>query len=155
MTLKVVGPLLFATMLFIVSSAIKAVSFQSFNFYLDMPQEFALWGVGIVFSLAVTEHTHFGVKTVHTITRKKTQTGYEIDYGIVLPEQYHFTPKYIYLFVFSMMLWILTLVLCGRGSIWITDPKMQFEAISAISASFVFAGTNVGISFRSLMETVL
>jgi hypothetical protein len=142
-------------MLFVISSAIKAIAFHNVNFIIDLPEKCSLWAAGVLFSLAVSEQTQFGGRTSYSVSRKQSGTGIEVDYNVILPQQLEFTPKYVYLFVFSMMLWILTLLLCGQVSVWNTAGTGMVLWSSLVCAiAYVLAGANIGISLRALVEVV-
>ncbi|MDA3789480.1 MAG: hypothetical protein PF503_13440 [Desulfobacula sp.] len=153
MNLKVWGPILFATMLFIVGAAIKIIAFKSDNVFFEMPPDFALWAVGIMFSLAVSEQTQFGGRTYYDISKNKSGTGILVDYKISLPDELSFSPKYIYFFVYSMMIWILTILLSGEASALNSIANYSIYKITAINlVSLALAGTSIGVSIRSLLE---
>lgn len=150
---KVWGPLVFASMLFLISSIIKLIAFKNNSFYIEMPSEFSLWAVGILFSLSVSEQTIFGGKTGYQISKKQSGTGIEVDYQVILPDQLEFTPKYIYLFVFSMSVWIICLLLCGQANTYLhaTQPEINLCALVTVIA-YMIAGLSIGIALKALVE---
>jgi hypothetical protein len=153
MNLKIVGPLLFAAMLFITSASIKIISFKNHNVWLDVSPELTLWAVGIFFSLSISEQTQFGGKTAYRISRKTSGTGIEINYDVILPDKLEFSPKYVYLFVFSIMIWILTILISGyatglfiSGNTW--TPRICFFNFIGLAIS----GIVIGAAVRCLNE---
>lgn len=151
MNLKTIGPFLFATMLFIISVAIKIISFKNQNVWLEVSPEISLWSVGIFFSLSVSEQTQFGGKTAYKISKKKT--GIEINYDVVLPDKLEFSPKYLYLFVFSFMIWVLTQLLSGLTvGLFTVEHTWSFTVCFFNAIGLLLSGITAGAAIRCLNE---
>lgn len=153
MNLKISGPLLFATMLFIISAAIKIISFKNQNVWLEVSPELSLWAVGIFFSLSISEQTQFGGKTAYRVSRKTSGTGIEINYEVILPDNLEFSPKYIYLFVYSIMIWILTILISGYAvGLFSNVNQWTLQVCFSNALGLILSGTIVGAAVRCLYE---
>lgn len=151
MNWRVWGPLLFATMLFIVASAIKLVAFQNYGFLLELAPELSLWSTGVLFSLAVSEHTQLGGRAQHEIRPSQSGSGIEVTYRVALPERLEFSPRMIYLFVYSMTSWILNILIAGKATM-VLQTGSTWRAAILVGLGFALAGASVGVAHRSLRE---
>lgn len=153
MNLNVWGPLLFATMLFIISASVKIIAFKNHNVWLEVAPELALWAVGIFFSLSISEELILGGKTVRTVSKKASGRGLEIDYVPVLPDNVEFSPKYIYLLIYGIMIWVLTTLLSGQAIEIFDQVEWWDYRVCALNAcGIVLSGTAVGAAVRALLE---
>lgn len=151
---RVWGPLFFASLLFVIASAIRLVSFTRTTCLLDVGSDFGLWATGILFSLAASEQTRLGGRTERVFHKKSSGTGIEIDYIAVPPEKPDFSPKYLYLFVYAMMIWVLTIMI-GEHARAMFEKAHGFN-VAIIALAFLqiaIAATSVGAAIRSLLET--
>ena len=151
MNWRFVGPLIFGALSFAVASGIKLIAFRNFTFYIDLFPDLALSATGILFSFAVSEQALFGARTTNQVRRAETGTGVIMEFGVSLPDQIEFNPRFIYLFMICMAVWILTLLCAGQAQ------ALQKESAYAASGAFIMlsaamAGTTVGIAVRSLRQ---
>ena len=153
MNLKVWGPLLFASMLFVIAAVIKFVSFTKAAAFLSMGSEFALWATGVLFSLAASEQTRFGGRTEHIFRRKTSGSSIEIQYKALAPDRIDLSPRFLYFFVYSMMIWILCIVISEKScAIYALQNQYSIKLILLCALCFVLSATSVGIAIRSLLE---
>lgn len=153
MLLKTWGPVLFATMLFAISLGIKLIAFNNSNVWLEISPEMSLWGVGIFFSLAIAEDTKLSGKTRHRIIRNPAGDGVTIKYDIVLPESIESSVHHLYLFVFALMIWIISLLLSGRAvQLFSSLNSWTFEICAINAIGIVLSGVVIGAAVRSLHE---
>jgi hypothetical protein len=152
MNLKVFGPLLFAGMLFVTSAAIKIISFRNHNVWLEVSPELTVWAVGIFFSLSVSEQTQFGGKTKIRASKKSPGTV-EFKIEAVLPDRFEFSPKYVYMFMYSIMMWILTILISGYA-VGLFSAEHQWTARIWLSnvIGLILSGSTVGAALRCLSE---
>lgn len=150
---RVWGPLVFASLLFVIASAIRLLSFSRVSFVLDIGSDFGLWATGILFSLAASEQTRLGGRTERVFRKKSTGTGIEIDYIAVAPDQLDVSPKYLYLFVYSMMIWILTILIGEQAhSMYEKAAGVNFAIIGMVFGQMSLAATTVAAALRALLE---
>jgi hypothetical protein len=150
---RVWGPLVFASLLFVIASAIKLIAFGKTSFILDIGSEFALWATGVLFSLAAANKVLLEGRTEQVFKKKSSGTGIENDYIALPPDELDFTPKYLYLFIYSMMSWILTLLISEQAHIiYGTAKAHSFASISLAFLALSLAATSVGIAIRALLE---
>jgi len=105
------GPLTFWALLFACASIIKYFAYDDTNLLYDIPIELSLWSVGILFTLAASEKTYYNAKLTQKFTKKTTGPGYEIDYEVKVGDDYGFKPKFLYLFLISIVIWIICIIL--------------------------------------------
>lgn len=152
MSLKVCGPIIFSTLLFIIGGTIKIVAFNQ-NIIFEIPPYFALWSTGILFTLAVSEQTLFRGKPSYQISRTPSGSGIIIEYSISLPDDLDFSPKFLYFFVGSMMIWILSILFSGLTAQLYTTLNHWNSKISILYLiNFSLSGLSIGIALRSLLE---
>lgn len=153
MNLKVWGPLAFATMLFTIAVAIKIISFGDYYIWLEIAPELALWATGVLFSVSITEYTLFGGRTTYKIRRKRTGNGFEVDFNIEFPNELDFGFKYQYLFVYSMMIWILTLLFSGHAvEMLTTTNQWTWDVHGWNFLCLLLSGTTIGAAIHCLFE---
>ncbi len=153
MSLRIIGPLAFATMLFVVESAIKGIAFDSKTIWFEIGPKLCLWATGIFFSLSVSEQTLFRGKTTYKVKKKENGSGLEVDYNVELPDDLSFTPRFLYLFIFAMSIWILSVIISSKIiSLFYTVGKWTLQ-IHALTYLILFlAGVIVGAAIKSLAE---
>ena len=150
MRFEVLGPLVFWSLMFAVGAAIKFSAFRDARALLDLSPEAALWATGILFSLSVSEQTYFRARLVPRYTRHTTRPGFSVDYDVTLPEELGFNPKFIYLFLVSMAVWVFCLLLAGYGAV--DASQLNALRISSVAFSYLLSATVVGVALRSLYE---
>lgn len=150
-----IGPLVFWSLMYIVGAVIKLLAYNDTDVYFEIGPEASLWAVGIVFALTVSEHTYFGVRAHPQITKKPSGRGLEIDYDVTIPDEVGFTPNFIYLFLFSVVIWIINLLLSGCAiESYSSAQQLTAGAIVATSLSILLASTLVVIAVRTLYEVL-
>jgi hypothetical protein len=108
--LEVFGPLLFWTLMFIIAMAIKVITFSDYTPWFQIAPEASLWAAGILFAIAVSEQTYFPIR--RRLITKQSASGYALEEVESSPERnVGFTPRFIYMFLIVMALWLLTLLL--------------------------------------------
>jgi hypothetical protein len=153
MNLRVWGPFAFATMIFFIATAIRILGFDSYTFFLTMGSDFAIWATGVLFSLSATEGFNLGSRTEVVFKQKPTGTGIEIDYKAIPPNKIDWGPKLLYLFVYTMMIWILTIALGEKCTeLFIIHQNYSLKIIVYAILSIVLSATSVGVAIRSLLE---
>ena len=88
---------------------------MEYDFWLLIPPELALWSTGILFTLASSEDTYRSAKIKESINPKSTGKGIEISYEVELGDDYGFKARYLYLFLFSLVIWFGVILV----SLWI------------------------------------
>ncbi len=137
--LSVYGPLVAWSLLFMTSAVIKAFAFRDHLYWINIPSEISLWALGVLFTLSASEQTYYNARLVPKVTKQKT--GYSVEYGVTISDSVGFTPKYLYLFLIGIPVWIWTMLIGGSisrtysGS-GIIDIKILF--LSAVSYFIAF-----------------
>jgi hypothetical protein len=145
------GPLIFSLLLFVVGAAIKVVAFGKVTFYIDLGPELALWATGVLFSFAVSEQALFGGRTVNEV--RKAENGLTMNFRVALPDQVEFNPRFVYLFVVCMAIWILDLLCAGKAELLIEhNPNALLLPACLIITALALAGFAVGLALRALRE---
>ncbi len=154
-SLEVAGPLIFWVLMFAVGAAIKFMTFKDTGVFIDLSPEVALWATGILFSLSVSEHTYSNAKLVSKYTKNNEKPGFAVAYDVTISDNPGFTPKFIYLFLIGMAVWIFCLLLsgyAGSASSSAMAGKLDYYQLAAIAISYLFAASLVGVALRSLYE---
>ncbi|MCI0487717.1 MAG: hypothetical protein L0229_14080 [Blastocatellia bacterium] len=153
MKIEVVGPLIFWSLMFVVGAAIKVFTFGSTTVWFEIQPSVSLWATGVLFSLAVSERTYFRAKLVTQISRKPTGAGIIVDYVVTLPDELDFTPKFMYLFLIGVAIWILTLLLSGYAlGVYSSSHSLSLGGLLAISISVLLASGITIAAVRTLNE---
>ena len=153
MSLRIIGPLAFATMLFVVESAIKGIAFNSKIIWFEIGPKLCLWATGIFFSLSISEQTQLRGKTTYRVKKKVDGSGLEVDYDVKLPNDLSFTPKFLYLFVFAMSIWILSVIISSKIiSVFYIAGRWTFQIHILTYLVLLLAGVTVGVAIKSLVE---
>lgn len=113
--IKNYGPLIFWFFMFAIIAIIKAFAFKNYDFWIVIPPELALWSTGILFTLASSEETYRSAKIKESINKKDGGKGITIDYDVVVGDDYGFKARYLYLFLFSLVIWLAVILV----SLWI------------------------------------
>jgi len=103
-----------ASSLFIIEFAIKFVAFDNSSVLYRIGPSICFWATGLFFSLTLFEQFRFKGQTKSSLKKKSSGYGIEIDYSIILPESLETTPKYMFLFVIQLCLWILNLIMSQK-----------------------------------------
>ena len=151
MRLEVWGPLIFWSLMFAVGAAIKFSTFQDSGVFYDIAPEAALWATGILFSLSVSEQAYFGVRLVPRYKRHVSRSGFSLSYEVTLPQDPNFGPRFVYIFLVGMAIWIFCLLLSGYGA---SQPaaSQSWWAIVSTLLSYFLAALLVGAALRCLYE---
>lgn len=153
MKIEVLGPLIFWSLMFILGAAIKLVAFRSTTVWFEVQPAAALWATGVLFTLAVSERTYFRAKLVTQISKKPSGSGIEVEYVVTIPDDLDFTPKFMYLFLIGVVMWMLTLLLSGYASeLYSASQSLTLGGLLAISFSVLFASGIVVTAVRTLHE---
>ena len=149
---EIYGPLLFWSFMFIIGAAIRAFALNDFSFWIVIPPEIALWSSGILFTLATSERTYHNVKLNSTYSKNADGKSVSINYDIEIGDDLGFKPKYLYLFLLSVMIWILTLLL----NLWIPSyiEKEESNQILLIAAIVVYYLISVSITVIAIQSTM-
>ncbi len=148
MRIEVLGPLIFWSLMFAVGAAIKFAAFNDTSVLFHLAPEVALWATGILFTLSVSEQTYFRARLVPRITRHDSSPGFSVNYDVTIPEELGFSPKFIYLFLSSVSIWIFCLLLSGYSA----SAPLSSLKISSVIFSYFLAALVVGAALRSLYE---
>jgi len=153
MRLSVVGPLTVWITFFTVASAIRYATFSDFNFWVHLPSDLTLWATGILFSLTVSESTNYQARMMPKTKKNPNGAGFTVDYEITIPDEPGFNPKFLYLFLFSMGIWILCLLMGGTAqtALEAEEPLLQNLLIVIVPAfvlSFGVAATTVRMLYE-------
>lgn len=153
MKLETYGPLLVWGVMFAMGAAIKVVAFDSDSLFFDVGPDAALWAVGILFSLAVSEQSHTGARLVHTVTKKPTGAGVEVDYAVFINDDPGFKPKLLYLFVAGIAIWIFVLLVSGVAQEDYSGASRYTVRILVYALlGLALAFTSVMLALRALLE---
>jgi hypothetical protein len=155
MNLKVWGPICFAAMLFVISNVIKIVAFANSTFFMNIGSEFALCSMGILFSLSISEQRLLEGRTKSIFRQKESGTGIEIEYIALPPNRIDFNTPYLYFFVYSMMIWISTIVFTEKAHILYSLQKdYNLTIICFAILTILLAASSLGLAIRSLKEVL-
>jgi hypothetical protein len=150
--LRIYGPLLFATMLFIISSAIKLLLFTGTDVIFDLAPEFTLWSVGLLFAISVSENSLLAGRVRHVYERDENQATLLIRYQTLPPQNLNHSPRFLYFFVYAMMVWILTILMMEQAKhLNELSSKDCYHLFFIVGAIFL-SGTTVGLSIFCLKE---
>lgn len=138
--------------MFAIGATIRLAAFEDSAFWWHIPPEVALWSAGVLFSLAVSEQTYFGSRLNPRVVPKEGGLGYSVDYDVTIPTQAGFTPKFIYLFLFVVAVWVLDLVLGGFAQKTFETGGFQTSVIVATAISYFLAAGAVAAAVRGLYE---
>lgn len=111
---EIYGPLIFWGLLFTCAGVIKYFAYDNDSFWIDIPTELALWSTGILFTLASSERSYSRAKLNTEYTKKQSGTGYEVDFKVVVGDELGFTSKFLYLFLASIVIWIISIIMQGE-----------------------------------------
>jgi hypothetical protein len=143
MRLEVIGPLIFGTIMYITAILIKVFTFSDFSFWTQISPDISLWALGILFTIAVSEKTYSNAKLMPKITRHPSGFGYSVDYDITITEHIGFTPKYLYMFLVAVPIWIINILISG----FVTA---SFNSAKVLSISIIF-----GLFFSVFLATFI
>lgn len=149
-SLKIWGPLAFWSAMFIIGAAIRLAAFNDLAFWFRLPQDAALWAAGLLFSLAVSEQTYLGTSLTQRIIRKEGGLGYSVDYDVTLREEVGFTPKFMYLFLLGVAIWVLTIVLTGFAAREFGSKGIGWLVLGLTTSSYLLATFAVVGAIRAL-----
>ena len=139
---------------FSTGAAIKLVAFESDSLLFDAGPDAALWALGIFFSLAVSEQSHSGARISHTVKKKPTGAGFEVDYAVTIDEDPGFKPKFLYLFLAGFVIWIFVLLLSGVAQQeYDGAQRYSVRILVWTSLGLVLAVASVVLAVRALLET--
>jgi hypothetical protein len=147
------GPLVFWTLMYIIGGMIELSAYSNTDVFFELGSEVSLWAVGILFALSVSESTYSGAKLGRHVSQKPSGTGYEVDYDVTLTGEFGFTPKYFYLFLLGVAIWIATLLL-GDHAIQCYSSTQSLTGIGMLVtlASMFLGGSLVVMAVRTVYE---
>lgn len=105
---NLVQAIFLASILFILEFVIKYVAFENTSVFFRIGPSICFWATGLFFSLSLYEQFKFKGITTQTIKRK--QASLIIDYGVRIPENITGSPKYLFLFIIQMCIWVINLI---------------------------------------------
>lgn len=144
MSWRTAGPVVFATLLFVIELSIKGMAYNKQDIWIELPPSIALWAVGVLFSLAVSEQTLLRGGVGYRATAQPGKPVIELEYELRLPSQIDFTPKYLYLFVVIMTVWIVALLLSQEA---LANPgRVQF----LMPCAWFLSGGSVAVALLTL-----
>lgn len=150
---QVVGPLAVWATFFTVASAIRYTTFSDFNFWVHLPSDLTLWATGILFSLSISENSNYQARMLPRTKRNSSGSGFSVEYEITLPEEPGFNPKYLYLFLFAMGIWVLCLLLGGTAQSVLEAQVVVLERLLIpIIPAFLLSFAVTAATIRVLYE---
>ena len=153
MKIEVIGPLIFWTMMFITAAFIKVFAFSDYSFWTQIPPDISLWAMGILFTIAASEKTYSNAKLVPRITRHTSGAGYSVDYDVTVTDNIGFTPKYLYLFLLAVPIWIINILISGFVTdSYRTTKVFTLPIVSGLSVSAFLASLIVVAALKALYE---
>jgi hypothetical protein len=153
MNLRVLGPLIFWTLMFTIGTAIKIITFQDSTVWFQLAPQICLWASGILFTLAVSPQTYERTRVVKSITKDPSGRMLQVGWDVVAPDDISFIPAYVYLFLSGMVVWILTLLLSGlAGRQFAAAGAIDWGSASLLAISTFLSAGLVGITLYTLRE---
>ena len=151
-----VGPLVFWSVMYFISAVVKLGAYEDIDVYFEVAPEAALWATGILFTLTASENTYFPARLKLRTSKKPSGTGYDVDYDVVLPEEeIGFTPKFLYFFVVSVGIWIITVLLSGHAiKSFSSANEITLCIFLETSLSVLLAAGLVGFTLKTLYEVL-
>lgn len=119
-----------ASSLFIIEFVVKYVAFDNSSVLYRIGPSICFWATGLFFSLSLFEQFKFKGQTKSSLKKKSSGHGIEIDYSIILPDSIESTPKYMFLFVIQLCLWIVNLIM--------SQKLLKITSIQDFSESYFF-----------------
>lgn len=156
MKLEVIGPLLAWTAMFVIGSAIKYVAFSAHLVWLEAAPEAALWATGIFFTLSASAGNFLERRAIPRMQPDPDGSGFRVTYDVTLPDDLKPSQKFLYLFLVTMMVWIVDILLVG-SALQAHQAAEQFdtESIFCIGLAFLLTSIVVVIALRSVREVIL
>lgn len=149
--LKIYGPLVVWSLLFLTSAIIKVYAFNDHNYWITFPSEISLWALGILFSSSASEQTYHAAKLAPKITKQKS--GYSVEYSVTITDSVGFTPKYLYLFFAAIPIWIWTMLIAGHVSAeYAKTGSISIGIILSSSLSYVVSSAITISAIRVVRE---
>jgi hypothetical protein len=114
MELKVMGPLICWSIMFVIGIMIKLFTFKNDSVWFDIAPDATLWASGILFTLAAAD-AFYRPRILSKYAKRETGTGFEMDYEVTLPESYEpiTHSKYLYLFLLGLAGWVINIFISG------------------------------------------
>jgi hypothetical protein len=150
MKLRIYGPLVLTILLFTVAFCINLIAFSNSEYLIELPSEFSLWTVGVFLSLAVTDHTIFGGFTESRLTPAAGVNTFQIEFGYRFPKSPELSPKFIYMLVYCMLIWVVILLTSGKAKLLEQQPNHDGDIHFLMIASWFLSATTVGLTIRAL-----
>ncbi len=167
MELKIMGPLICWSIMFVIGIMIKSLTFKNDSVWFDIAPEATLWASGILFTLAAAD-AFYQPKIFSKYAKKETGTGFEMDYEVTLPDSYGPAThsKYLYLFLLALAGWIINIFISGficsrvlpQGVTTQTNPSPQalpgYDAVFFVLlvVAVLIASCMVFIALQALRE---
>lgn len=148
---KILGPLLVMLLTFIVGSSIQLAGSGQANKLPDFAPELSLWSTGILFTLSLLQDTKNSGRGRPSIIRRSS--SYEVKVDLTTSERLGFDTQYLYALVFTMMTWILTIVInnqCAR--ILERANALTFGAVVLNIIGCLLAGISIGVALCFLVN---
>lgn len=153
MSLKVWGPLIFTILLFVIATGIKFFGFAAKDIWLTVAPELSLWATGVLFSLSVARSTFLSAKATPTFTQNPGSSSVTISYAVQLPSKIESSEKYLYSFMFTMTLWVLTVLLSGYCVKTVgTSTAWTTEVWVWNTVGLMLSGISIGIAMWFLFK---
>ena len=114
MELKLMGPLICWSIMFVIGIMIKLFTFKNDSVWFEIAPDVTLWASGILFTLAAAD-AFYRPRILSKYAKRETGTGFEMDYEVTLPESYEpiTHSKYLYLFLLGLGGWIINIFISG------------------------------------------
>ena len=148
MQTRVVAPITLIVVMTSVTIGIKVIAFGHLDIAFRLPQNMALWAVGILFSLAVAEPALLRASLAEEYKPSPETNEIRLRYDVVFPEQITRSPKYLLFFNVATGLWVLVVLLTEKAIAISTGTAAMAYATTA----YFLAGAAVGLSVHSLLE---
>ncbi|NAY91408.1 hypothetical protein GTQ34_05700 [Muricauda sp. JGD-17] len=145
-----------ASILFVIEFAVKYVAFENSSVFFRIGPSICFWATALFFSLSIQENVKFRGRTTQTIKKKSSGYGIEIDYGIIVPENFESSPKYTFLFVMQMCIWIVNLVISQKVLKKFIGLNNCFSAYEyfLIGISILLTGYSIGAIISVLRNEI-
>jgi hypothetical protein len=144
-----VQALFLASSLFLIELGIKGIAFNSDTLFIDIYPSISLWITALYFTLSISEQDKFNATATPRLSKKSSGDGIEITYDVRLPENLDSTPKYLFMFIISVAIWIFTVLLSQKSlTFWVTDKAYSCRIIIFILINQFLTCFNIGSAYR-------
>lgn len=141
--------LFLATSLFLIEIGIKGIAFNSKTLVIDIFPSICLWVTALYFTLSISEQNKLNATATPRLRRNNSGDGIEITYDMRLPDSLDFSPKYLFLFIVSVVIWIFTILLSQKAlTYWVIDNEYSNRIIILMLINLFLTSFNLGSSYR-------